>query len=136
MFWDLHHTTGLCFRKQTIIPRGRPHLSEGPNNDNSFTAGFYYYEARIRSPEKRYKIKVYNDDDVNKKVYLPYLVSNPSNSDIDLSNSSDPRQCIVQFGQNFVLSRVDTLTSPKYGLPAIRAIHQSIYQQSIAMALV
>ena len=113
--------------------------------------GFAYPKGLLNGDYPQ--VKVYDQGDVDRKVFLPYLVEKAAYSESDIKGNITlgeymggndsiytgikPKRIVyrpVWPKTTPVLDRGDTLTSAKYGLPAIRGqgTAEVIYQQSIA----
>ena len=154
------HYVSYVKGEETVIPRGRPpYLSTVPTQDNSFQSEFFYFVKRGFAYPKDLldgdypQVKIYDQDDVDQKVFLPYLVEKAAYTETDIQDNIElgeymggndsiylgikPKRIVyrpVWPKTTPVLDRGDTLTSAKYGLPAIRGqgTAEVIYQQSIA----
>ena len=84
------HYVSYVKGEDAIIPRGRPpYLSGAPTHSNSFQSEFFYFVMRGFAYPKGLldgdypEVKVYDQDDVDAKVFLPYLVEKAAYSETD-----------------------------------------------------
>ena len=119
----------------TVQLIGRPpYLSEPPTGENSFKMKFYYHtQDGFAFPGMRGL-----EDEVGRIV--PYMLSISHTAapleESNLSDQSEPLHIVyrpVWPRTTATLNRGDTLTLPKYGLPAMRGQSSAevIYQQSL-----
>lgn len=124
--------TGYVVGDRPVFPKGRPpYLAERPSGENSFKMKYYYYAMKgFAYPREN---RVFADGDI-----LPYLAGSAVQSIQVNGEPADPGEVVYRpiWPKTVpVLTKGDTLTMPKYGLPAIRGQSSAevLYQQSLAL---
>jgi len=124
--------TGYVVGERPVFPKGRPpYLAERPSGQNSFKMKYYYFAMNgFAYPREN---REFSDGDV-----LPYLAGTFVESIQVNGEPADPGEVVYRpiWPKTVpVLSKGDTLTLPKYGLPAMRGQSSAevLYQQSVAL---